>query len=99
MTNKLKYSRPWSVLRYMLPVTNSTVQGYVETILTQEQWDELMGSEIVARIFYILPTTADGTVRDVWLMEQLKALRVVTDYDIVYERKARSGRRSGRGYK
>ena len=43
MTNKLKYSRPWSVLRYMLPVTNSAVHGSIETILTQEQWDELMG--------------------------------------------------------
>lgn len=39
---KIGYSRPWSVLRYMLPVTNSTVQGSVETTLTPEQWDELM---------------------------------------------------------
>lgn len=89
---KIRYSRPWSVLRYMQPVANSTVQGSVETTLTPEQWDELMGSEIVARIFYILPTSADGTVRDVWLLEQLKALGVVTDYDIVYERKTRIGR-------
>lgn len=76
----------------MQHISNSTVHGSVETILTQEQWDELMGSEIVARIFYILPTTADGTVRDIWLLEHLKTLGVVTDYDIVHERKARSGR-------
>ena len=50
----VKYSRPWSVLRYNLPIANSSVQGSVETTLTQEQWDELMGSEIVARVFYML---------------------------------------------
>lgn len=95
MTNKLKYSRPWSVLRYMQSISNSTVHGSVETILTQEQWDELMGSEIVARIFYILPTTADGTVRDIWLLEQLKTLGVVTDYGIVHDRKTIKGKRHG----
>lgn len=93
MINKLKYSRPWSVLRYMLPVNNSSVQGSVETTLTQEQWGELMGSEIVARIFYMLPTTASGTIRDIWLLEQLKTLGVVTDYNIVHDRKAMKGKR------
>ena len=79
----------------MEPISNSTVHGSVETILTQEQWDELMGSEIVARIFYILPTTADGTVRDIWILEQLKTLGVVTDYDIVHDRKTIKGKRHG----
>lgn len=79
----------------MQSISNSTVHGSVETILTQEQWDELMGSEIVARIFYILPTTADGTVRDIWLLEQLKTLGVVTDYGIVHDRKTIKGKRHG----
>lgn len=93
MIHTLKYSRPWSVLRYMLPVNNSSVQGSVETTLTQEEWNELMGSEIVARIFYMLPTTASGTIRDIWLLEQLKTFGVVTDYNIVHDRKAMKGKR------